>query len=341
MKTEMQSMTQHWGGRVCLVTGGAGFTGAHLCEQLLARGARVCVFDRQRPVRSYFVSQGLHDCTDFVFGDVRELSAVRCVIEQHNVDTIFHLAGQASLPISRVLPLETLSINALGTYTMLEAARLARGVEAFVYVSSGAVYGMRTAGQLPVGESSRCEPVDMYGASKLAAELATRIRGRRHDISTVVARIFNVVGPGQDDQHVCGRFVSQLCAGSERIHVRNLETSRDFTDVRDVATALVRLGEKGECGTTYNVASGKEVYISEVLRRLIERTGFVGEVVSVPSQWDAVDVPRQVADISRLRALGFEHKHALGESLHDLVTYYCTATLGALGSPHEGHETRQ
>ncbi len=264
--------------------------------------------------------------------DVLDSTRIAHLLRTEQAQVVYHLASSLRYGDDA----ETMRSNVSGTVALLDAVSMLSGQKPRIVLgSSGAVYGRLTAGQLPVGEGNRCEPVDIYGASKLAAEHATHIRGRRDGICTVVARIFNVVGPGQDDRHVCGRFASQLCAQIERIHVRNLQTSRDFIDVRDVAAALVRLGEEGECGTAYNVASGKEVYISELLSRLIERTGFLGEVVSTPSPWDAVDVPRHVADISRLRALGFEHKHPLGESLSDLVTYHCAVTTGSGEIPHD------
>src|ERR1043166_4154662 len=101
-------MNSEWRERVCLVTGGAGFIGAHLCGQLLARGARVVVLDRHRPRRSYFILQGLNERVDFCFGDLRELQAMRWVFEQYEVDAIFHLAAQPLVPLSNVVPLETL-----------------------------------------------------------------------------------------------------------------------------------------------------------------------------------------------------------------------------------------
>ena len=170
----MKAITQHWRERVCLVTGGAGFTGAHLCEQLLARGARVCVLDRHRPVNSFYMLQGLNDRTEFVFGDIRDLHAMRWLLEKFNVDTIFHLAGQASIQLSKVLPYETLSVNALGTYTLLEAARLTRHVEAFVYISSGAVYGA-TTDDTPLNEDAPLHTTaNLYAPALVAGEAAVQ-----------------------------------------------------------------------------------------------------------------------------------------------------------------------
>src|SRR4051794_15776032 len=108
-----------------LVTGGAGFGGAHLCEALLARGARVYVLDRDLPRCSYLRLSGCLSRVRFVRGDVRDAEAVRLALARGEIDTLFHLAAQPLVPLSNVLPLETLSSNVLGTYVLLEAVRTA------------------------------------------------------------------------------------------------------------------------------------------------------------------------------------------------------------------------
>ena len=340
-----------------VVTGAQGLVGRYLSQALLDSAADAVVIGIGRSSRDdtsfkhpllsggtnraplpVAISASLRERFVYHQLDVLDSTRLAHLLQAERAQVVYHLASSLRYGDSA----DMMRTNVSGTVALLNAVSTLSGQKPRIVLgSSGAVYGMLTAGQLPVDEGNRCAPVDIYAASKLAAEHVTHIIGRRHGICTVVARMFNVVGPGQDDRHVCGRFTSQLCAGVERINVRNLQTSRDFIDVRDVAAALACLGENGACGNVYNVASGNEVYISELLSRLIDRTGFLGEVVSDPSPWDATDVPRHVADISRLRALGFEHKHTLGESLHDLVAYQCAATIGARGVPHEHLGIRQ
>jgi nucleoside-diphosphate-sugar epimerase len=274
----MQAISRNWDGRICLVTGGAGFTGAHLCEQLLARGARVCVLDCQRTVRSYFIARGLHDRTHFRFGDVRDLSTVRLLLVERGVDTVFHLASQPSITMSRVLPLETLSVNALGTYTMLEAARLARCVEAFVYVSSGAVYG-ETSYDAPLNEDTPLHATaNLYAPAQVAGEAAVQAYAMAYRLNAAICRAANTYGPG--DLHF-NRLVPRalrnllLDAPYEFGTQDDGCTRLDFLFVEDLVRGYVQTAEwlhrrKHTAGETFNLGSGYPVS-TRTLARMVSR----------------------------------------------------------------------
>jgi nucleoside-diphosphate-sugar epimerase len=189
--------------------------------------------------------------------------------------------------------------------------------------SSGSVYG--DPASLPILESHHCNPADMYGLTKLAAEHIARVKARS-GFAVVNARIFNVVGPGQAESHVCGRFAAQLASpASSRgaaLDVGALDTTRDFIDVRDIATALLLLAQRGERGGTYNVASGRETPIHFILSELIRIAGLNGQVRIAPQSGRPAGVPRHFADVSRLRRLGFVPDHPLTASLEDVFHYY-------------------
>mgnify|MGYP000971957918 CR=1 FL=1 len=268
-----------WRERVCLVTGGAGFIGAHVCEQLLAAGARVVVLDRHRPRRSYFILQGLNDRVDFVFGDVRELQAVRWVLEQHHVDTIFHLAAQPLVPLSNVVPFETLSVNALGTYAVLEAARQVSGIEAFVYASSGAYYGETADDGALCEDRPPLETANLYAPAIVAADTAVRAYARTFGLPALVCRSLNVYGAGDlNFSRLTPRAVRNLMLDvpynfGERDDGR---TKLDFVNVRDLARGLVRAAETlHQCpkrnGEAINLGSGYPISL-RTLTRLISRS---------------------------------------------------------------------
>src|SRR5205814_9916408 len=123
--------------------------------------------------------------------------------------------------------------------------------------------------------------------------------------------VFNVVGPGQSDGHVCGRFAAQLARRPQRLEVGSLKTTRDFIDVRDVAAALLLVSRKAEQGGVYNVASGRETPIRAVLAALLEVSGLTGQVDVVSRAAQSAGVSRQVADVSRLTRLGFSPRRSL------------------------------
>jgi GDP-4-dehydro-6-deoxy-D-mannose reductase len=152
----------------------------------------------------------------------------------------------------------------------------------------------------------------------------TRVKAAQLGIPFVAARIFNVVGPGQSEGHVCGRFAA-LVAGSvrgARLEVGPLEPTRDFVDVRDVASALLLLSQKGTRGATYNVGSGRETPIQAVLAALLRSSGLEGRVQIVQQPARAAGVRRHFADVSKLAALGFQPRYALTDSLDAILTYY-------------------
>ena len=190
--------------------------------------------------------------------------------------------------------------------------------------SSGSVYG--NPASLPILESHPCNPIDLYGLTKLAVEHLTRVKAARSGFSFVTARIFNVVGPGQAESHVCGRFAAQLASsassGGAALNVGALHPTRDFIDVRDVASALLLLAQRGERGGAYNLASGREVPIQFTLSELLRISGLNGQVRIVPQGDRPAGVPRHFADVSRLKQLGFVPTYSLTESLEDLVRYY-------------------
>lgn len=299
-------MTSH------LVTGAQGYVGKYLTRDLLERRADAMVVG---------IGRSAHDGDKleryaYEQADVLDGARLREVLARHRPERIFHLAAA----LRHAEREEIVRINVLGTVSLLDAIVSIDGYRPRVVIgSSGGVYGALDDEQLPASESAPCLPVDIYGASKLSAEHMARIIGERHGICVVAARIFNVCGPGQDEHHVCGRFAAQLRPGEGLIRVGNLGATRDFIDVRDVASALAVIGERGACGEAYNVSSGDEMPISGLLDRMIRISGFTGVVAEDESPRPLPDVPRHYGDVTRLRELGFAPRHRIEESLRDLI----------------------
>lgn len=140
------------------------------------------------------------------------------------------------------------------------------------------------------------------------------------------ARIFNVVGPGQDERHVCGRFAAQasaITAGLSKpvFEVGDLTSTRDFVDVRDVASAITVLAGSAQPGI-YNVASGVEHCVQDVLGSTLHHAGIAARVQTVVRYSGPRGVTRQQAAISRLTSLGYRPAHDLASSIKDTVEYY-------------------
>jgi 3-dehydroquinate synthase len=227
---------------------------------------------------------------------------------------------------------ELFATNVQGTRSLLEAVAAASEHGGFapplvVLASSGSVYGAREPSELPLREEDTCLPGDDYAISKKASEDVARVKSKLHSIPLVCARIFNVVGPGQDERHFCGWLASQLAASAEDlrppvIEVGPLETTRDFVDVRDVAAALIVLFKQGTPGQTYNVASGVETPVKSVYDQLVELAGLKGSIAIKRRPGRGTEIPRVVADINRLQSHGFRGDYTVGASLGDLLEYY-------------------
>jgi CDP-glucose 4,6-dehydratase len=253
------------------VTGGAGFGGSHLCAELIERGAKVYVLDRVFPRNAYLVVQGLESKVEFIQGDVRDLELLKLAIERYEIDAIFHLAAQPIAPMSNVLPFETLSVNALGTYAVLEAMRTTRSAKTLVFASSGAHYGATTTDK-PIAEDDAPLPaVNLYGPSKTAADVVVRTYADVYGLGAAVCRFMNTYGPGDTNfSRIVPRAVVNLLNGAAYdFGDRDDGTTRlDFLHIRDMTGAYLAVAEQMEVarGQAFNFGRGQPVSTGEVAR---------------------------------------------------------------------------
>jgi GDP-4-dehydro-6-deoxy-D-mannose reductase len=191
-------------------------------------------------------------------------------------------------------------------------------------VSSAEVYGRVQPGDLPLTEDAPLRPVSPYAASKAAAELLAVQAHLGHGLPVVRARPFNHVGPGQSPTFAVAAFAHRIVearrTGASTLHVGNLTPRRDLTDVRDVVRAYRLLIERGVPGEVYNVCSGRDVAIEDVVRRLLELAGADLELEVDQSLLRPVDVPVLRGDGGRLHAAtGWEPAIPLDETLRDVL----------------------
>ena len=254
--------------------------------------------------------------------DICDRDRLLSLFEDFQPDWVFHLASG----LRDDEPCSLCRTNVEGATALTQALIDAEcRPQMIVYGSTGGVYGMPQ--RLPLDEETPMRANDIYSCTKLAAEHVTGLLTRDHHIPAVWGRLFNLVGPGQDERHVCGYIASRVAAmgteqGCMELTVGQLEPTRDFIDVRDAARALVLLAEHGRAGLAYNIASGSEVAIGEVLATLLRLTNLEGQVFIKHGSIRRADIPRHFADISRLLELGFARRFTLAQSLHDLLAYY-------------------
>ena len=296
-----------------LVTGASGFVGRHVCASLVSAGADV--------VRC----GGPHDGPEFVPVDLRDGASLRGALEIAIPDVVVHLAGQASGAAALVNPDETLDLNVMGTQRLLSAIRVALPQKRirFVFASTAEVYGARTPEEMPLSESLALAPNNPYGASKAAAEML--VHAHASVIDPRIVRFFNLIGPGQDDRFVVGRFAAKLAAIAQGapayLGVGNLDVARDFLDVRDAADALCALVLADETPRVLNICSGEATRIRMVLGELIRAAHVPVEVREDQSLVRGVDTPLVVGDPARLHAtLSWRPRFTLRASLRDAYT---------------------
>ncbi len=298
-----------------LVTGGNGFVGRHLCAELRNRSWETFVAGR---------SAGDGDAVDFEL-DLADAANVRDAVAAARPDVVFHLAAQAFVPRAREDPLGTFETNVMGTARLVDAMRaFSPGAPMrLVFVSSGEVYGAHPASDLPLREDATTAPSNPYAASKLAGETIVLAATRENAIGAIVTRAFNQIGPGQSPPFVVPSFAARLAriaaGGDPLLPVGNLESQRDFLDVRDVVRAYADLGERGVPGEIYNVCSGVPTAIVDILRKLVTIAHVGVEIREDPALVRAVDVPIVYGDNAKLRAAtDWEPTFALARTLRDV-----------------------
>lgn len=249
-------------------------------------------------------------------------------LERTPVQRVIHLAGQTSVARSFTDPENTLKLNFLGTFNLFRALER-QGFEGRVlYISSGDVYGPVAPEELPVSESRWPRPVSPYAVSKVSAEALCYQWSITAPFEVVVARPFNHIGPRQREQFVIASWAKQLVE-IERgrrepvLLVGNIDVTRDFTDVRDVVAAYRLLVEKGENGAVYNVASGTERSLRDVIDQLTRLAGLTVEIRQESSRLRESDTPRMRGDAGLLtRHTDWKASIPFEKTLGDILDFW-------------------
>lgn len=277
----------------CLVTGGAGFIGSHLVDQLLAKGCRVSVLDNL--VNGKIANIAHHNTPDFQFiqGSITDPLAVEKIMA--DIDVVFHLA---CLGVRQSIkhPFENHRVNSEGTLLLLNAA-LRKKVIRFVHCSSSEVYG--TARFVPMPEEHPTLPCTIYGASKLAGEAYTRAYNTTYDLKTVIIRPFNTYGPRSHHEGDAGEMIPKSIVralnGEKILVFGDGAQTRDFTYVEDTARGLIVACEcEAMVGKTLNIGSNFEISIKDLAEKLLQMVGNPSAAIEF--------MPGRPGDVGRLHA---------------------------------------
>ncbi len=309
-----------------LITGISGFAGSHLAEYCLTKDAEVfgTIRWRSRMENIDHIKDKLHllDC------DIRDASSASSVLAETRPDYIFHLAAQSFVPTSWKAPAETLTTNIIGEVDIFEAVRELKLDTRIQLACSSEEYGMVYESEIPVKETNPLRPLSPYGVSKVAQDLLGYQYHQSYGMHIVRTRAFNHEGPRRGEVFVVSNFAKQIAMiekglSEPVIKVGNLESSRDFTDVRDIAKAYWLALEKGEPGDVYNIASGRAVKIRDMLNMLLEMSSVKVEIKKDASRMRPSDVPILLGDSTKFREkTGWQPEIPFEKTLEDTLNYW-------------------
>jgi CDP-glucose 4,6-dehydratase len=316
-----------WAGKRCLVTGGYGFGGSHLCEQLLKKGARVYVLDRETPANSYLALTGLANNVHSVCGDVRDQHLLKISLERFEIDTIFHLAAQPVVPISNVHPYETLSINVVGTYAVLEAFRNSTYAKNLVFASSGAFYGTTTKREPISEEFPPLVATNIYAPSKVAGDIAVRCYAQTYGLRAAVCRFINTYGPGNTNfSTIVPTAIGNLITDRPfDFGARDDGTSTfDYLHIRDMTRGYLAVAENMELasGEAFNFGGGYPISVRDLVQ-LISRLfdGQERDPVFHGSK-KATPIYKRLDTTKARRMLGWQPSISLEDGLKETIDWY-------------------
>ncbi len=313
----------NWQNKKVLITGAGGFIGSHLTERLVEFGANTKVFIRYNSRNNWGMLELLPkeklSQIEVLMGDLKDADAVSHAAE--DVDIIFHLGALIAIPYSYVHPRETIETNVLGTLNVLTAAK-ENGIEKLVHTSTSEVYG--TARYVPIDEEHPLQGQSPYSASKISADKIAESFYRSFDLPVAIIRPFNTYGPRQSARAVIPTMITQALM-KEKIFLGSLHPTRDYTYVKDVVEAFIKVAESpNSVGEVINIGSNFEISISDLVNEIIFLMGENAEIVT-----DPVRVRPRDSEVERLwcdntkakRLLGWEPANSLNEGLMETINW--------------------
>ncbi|HXX70799.1 MAG TPA: SDR family oxidoreductase [Candidatus Acidoferrum sp.] len=306
-----------------LITGGAGFIGSNIVDELVRRGEQVAVLDDLSSGKEANLER-VRNKIAFHLGSVTDLAAVEEASQ--GADYVIHLAARTSVPRSVIDPLGTNRVNIDGTLNVLVASRDAK-VRRIVYAASSSAYGETPT--LPKVETMQPEPISPYGVTKYAGELYAKVFGRVYGLENASLRYFNVFGPRQDPTSqysgVLSRFMLAVIEATPLTIYGDGEQSRDFTYVANVVDETLRACQaSGASGMVFNGGTGGRIKLNDVVKLMEQITGKKIPVRYEPPR--AGDIRHSQADISLAeKVLGYSPLVVFEEGLRRTWEWYRSA----------------
>lgn len=304
-----------------LVIGAAGFVGNYLLNEMQAVGMEA------------YATKLAHEKLEHPFAvvhdlDIMDKDAVVSLLFEIRPDYIFHLAAQSSVGLAWKNPSLTIDVNIKGSVNVMDGVRELFYKPRVLLIGSGEEYGHVNSGEIPIVEDTLLRPGNIYAATKACQNMIGSIYARAYDMELMMVRAFNHIGPGQAPMFVVSDFCKQVAEIEKGLRepvmmVGNLTAKRDFTDVRDVVKAYVKLIEFGQSGETYNVGNGNAQAIQDILNLIVSMSDKKIDVRTDPNKIRPVDVPIIEADITKLNQLtGWRPQIPLEQTIRETLDYW-------------------
>ena len=323
-------MSGRYYGKTALVTGAQGFIGSWLAERLLDEGARVVALRRDVPALSRFRLEGLEERCDVVLGKLDDYESLLRILNEHDVNIVFHLAAQTIVGTANRSPLSTFDTNVKGTYTLLEACRatgvVGNPVEAVVVASSDKAYGEHD--ELPYREGFPLQPSYPYDVSKACTDLIARSYAVSFELPVAVTRLANVYGGGDFNfSRIVPDTIRALLRGERPVIRSDGTPERDYMYVEDAVDAYLAVARSLErrerWGRAWNAGNGKPVAVRELVERLIKAAGSDVEPDVRGVGKPAGEIDRQWLDSTAIREeLGWRPRWQLDDGLAETHRWY-------------------
>lgn len=309
-----------------LITGISGFAGSHLAEFLINKGYEV--FGTFYDKSTFSNIDDIIDKIEIFRCDIRNYNNLKKIIEKVQPDEIYHLAAISFVPTSLKNPKLTFDTNLYGTLNLYEAIRELKFNPKILFVGSADEYGSIQNSDLPIREDCPLRPINPYSISKASTDFLSYFYFKNYYLNIIRVRPFNHIGPRQSSEFVCSNFAKQIVEIEKGlkepiINVGNLETKRDFTDVRDMVRAYQLALQKGETGEVYNICSEKAIQIGELLNNLLELSSKKIEIIKDSQRMRPSDNPILQGDSKKLRErIGWKVGIPFEKTLRCILDYW-------------------
>ena len=307
-----------------VITGGAGFIGSHIAENLAKNDHEIIIVDNLDPYYSIDLKKRNMDIAlnsgnvTFVNADITDLARMKQIIDS-TVDYVYHEAAQAGVRISVEDPFKPNDVNVLGTLNVLKAS-LDAGIKKVINASSSSVYGK--VKYLPFDEQHPTEPVSPYGVSKLAAEHYCRVFYEVYGLPTTSLRYFTVYGPRMRPDLAISIFTRKMLANEQITVFGDGEQTRDFTYIDDVVEANKRLlYNKATDGMVLNIGGGNRISVNDLIENLRLITGSTSEVINAGKQKGDTEDTLACVDLGN-KLIGYKPLFNINKGLNKFVDWF-------------------